>query len=407
MSSNGSHSNNARLCPADCRILGAFAGRSFVLLSATCVRAGEFSFTLLAVILGLCCHAQAAVTLTDSGAYLSWNSEMYWVSDDVIIFGGYDGSKGVPWQLRPPLPKPISTARFLEYRYSSRRLLDRGLISGGGPCFDGGFVRYARPVPEVEDAALHGKWQAFYGKYGQELPLTPKPSQTVTNSAVRSWNCQWEYELPELPVWANGRQIKRLRPEHGFLEMTSAQNSGWRPTKLITSARGLDRAIPLKGLDGLKVEGWFVFEPSINAYLFGGKRELQPSGATSYELWRLFLDGKLEQLIAMDRESSSDRGRTFRLPSGSKVRFEGSVSAILPLGNSMYIFHGGFFDKRGRLSDSGIYLLEAMQVKKLAKGRVSALVLSPSGCRVATGVDTQDPIGPDQFRVHIVDACGR
>lgn len=353
------------------------------------------SILLVLCVIGLDAHCAKVV---DTGAYLARDAKIFWSNDDAIIFAGYEGSGGVPQQLRPPFPKPVEVARLLEYESSSRRLNDRGVVGAGGLCFDSGFVRYARPV----DGATGGsKWQPLYGRYGQEAPLPPPPARANASHLERSWNCKFEHELSALPLWASGRQIKRLRPEHGFLEFAGG-GSNWYPVRVIRANSSGDGAA-LKVFEGLDTDWPPVYEAFSNTYLISGRRPAA-GGVARYELWRLSPDGRADVLLTIVREGET-QGRLIRAGSGKEARFPGPVSVILPLKNNRYVFDGGALEKGGRLGDMGLYVFDQGAIRKIAKGRVAALVVSPNACRAAAGLDPQDPAGPDQFRVHVLDVC--
>lgn len=357
-------------------------------------RAGLRSFLLVLLVIALDAHSAKVV---DTGAYLAQNSKIFWSNDDAIIFAGYGSSRGVPQQLRPPIPKTAEVALLLEYQTTSRKLTDRGTVGAGGLCFDSGFVRYAKPV---DGATGESKWQPLYGRYGQEVPQPPPPARANASHLERSWNCRFEHELAALPAWASGRQIKRLRPGHGFLEFTGG-GSNWYPVRAIRANSSGD-GTAIKDFEGLDTDWPPVYEPLLNTYLISGRRPA-PGGIARYELWRLSVDGRAGLLLTIVRDGDS-RSRLIR--AGDKeARFPGPVSVILPLKNNRYVFDGGALEKGGRLGDMGLYVLDQGTIRKIAKGRVAVLAASPNGCRAAAGIDPQDPAGPDQFRVHVLDVC--
>jgi len=347
--------------------------------------------------------AAHALSVVDTGTYLSPYTGIFWLDDDRVIFGGYGGPRGVPDELRPG-DRPMHTARFLEYRLSTGQFNDRGAIASGGPCADGGYVRYAKPLAGLANSPVEPKWQGFYGRYGEETAQPPSPPRTTL---VRSWNCKLEDELAPLPEWTKGRQIRRLRPEHGFLEFEDSRSGEWYPVRIIRPGEGPSSSVPLTRVNALEFDWPPLYAPADRAYLIGSRRPQSPGVAPRYYLWRLFLDGRIEQIVSVGGVSRAARESTISPPKGIEAAFSGPVGTILPLGSRRFIFNGGAFDGRGNLNDSGLYVLEPSGIKKLVKGRVKAISLSPNGCKAAAGVDTQDPMALDQFRLHIVDACDK
>jgi hypothetical protein len=354
---------------------------------------------LVAAAIVLTAFPSLAETIRDTGLYLAPNSKIYWLDDDAVIFGGYPAAAdgGVP----PQLKFQRATARFFEYHYTTSQLRDRGLIGAGGPCFEGGYARFGRPVPESESVGYNGSFQGYLGSYGSEKPVTVDAAFAAAGPRL-SWNCQFENELPTRPDWARANRFRRLKPEHGFLEFSESKGAVVYPVRYYRAGASVTTGIDLPPLQGLETEWPPVFEASRNAYLIGGRR-VRPDTDPRYELWRLNLDGRVELVLSVTG-SRSNQPSAISLP-GAQLRFSSRVGPIVPLRNGRYVFDGGSFDRRGRLADSGVYLIEANAVRKLTKGRVMGLTAAPSGCRAAMGVDPQDPIAGDSFRLYILDAC--
>jgi len=313
----------------------------------------------------------------------STGRSVFWVDNDTLVFHGapilQDGTvKRGEW--------------LLEYKVSTGKVREQGRI--GSLCFDNGYIRYWRPTPETADLPLtQQKPEVFYGPYGKETQMPPPLVKKTNAPSARTWDCKYEDELPSLPAWTKGKVVKRLRPEHGFVEAAPISWMDVRLAKLYPSSGG-QADIPLRALD-LPISLTTEYYPFKNAYLFTSSyhRTPLPSGVPQ-NLWWLYPDGRLEEIATIIRDE-----KNWPLTNVDVWNFVISRQGIY--------FSGAEPNITPRIGKSGLYRLKpGGQPEKIVDGRIGSKAVSPDGCKIAFGNDDRWLVeGNKQLKLQIIDVC--
>jgi hypothetical protein len=368
--------------------------------------------TRILILIGLCIAASTARALdvVDVGAYVPepypGRSTVSWLDDERLVFAGYLTAEELPPRLKQ------FTSRLFEYNITTGKLIDKGVI-GVSVCYDNGYVRYSRPMADQKLEGSFPSMQPYYGRYGEEQPL-PSRRQAVPSDTQLLWNCLYDSELPTMPTWIveakkQGRIFRRLRPEHGWVEVTkpppderAKYNAAFQtyPLALHVAEGNANTAIPLP--DKFKV--LMNINTSINpvmtyamfkeAYVVRTLPNILPFrvGDTA-TFWWLYPDGRVEDALMYQRGVAWPHAdpRMIELTRAGPILFGEDPTAE----GVRYI------------GKAGIYRIASnMQLKSLVKGRIANWALSPDGCKLAFGNDDRPIVeGTKQYKLQIIDVC--
>ena len=323
------------------------------------------------------------------------NQSIYWVNDDTIIFHGtpiaQDGkAKKGGW--------------LLEYKLSTGQLTEKGRI--GSLCFDNGYVRYWRPSPETADLSLtQQKAEVFYGPYGKESQMIfPEQQKSTSSVSRRTWDCKFENEALPISDGLTGKDIYRLRPEHGYLEYEKFQPD-WRvteryPVRLHRPGATPEQAIALPDVFtkrvsfGYRINAIPRYYAYKQAYLLHTDYFRSPMRAGEMAtLWWLYPDGRVEEIV------------NYTLGEGWPETDPGD---FVPTKNGLYL--SGYEPNAAYkgIGKSGIYRFkEGSAPERILSGRVGMMTLSPDGCKLAFVNDDRFWVLPSkkQHNLQVINIC--
>ena len=396
--------NNGRspLCGAMSLVWGGKRGIALCPMSfALGIRGGEMKTTVkripwiaVAVIFLLCSPTSLwAVPIIEAEAYVAsppiGGSSIFWVDNDTVIF------KGMPMR---PASKEVSGERLLQFKVSQRKLTDLGSL-GGGLCVSNGNIRYWRPTPETQDKPLSSQQSEWFaGSIGKETKVLPPPPKSEWIDETQG--CKFNTELPPLPDWMEaakkeGRLFKRLRPEHGWVELGSSQvkGSAWPkqyPIRLYRPGTNEAEGIEIRGVEAKDIDPIWTYYPFKNAYRLVELMRAGPPKEGIATGWWLHPDGRLEIAYQYDRSDTYDGIRTWGplIP----VR-DGLLSAEWPYPKAKFSPGLYWFDPKGKH-------------RLLVTGELGAWAVSPDGCKLAFGNENRlNSKGMAQTRLQVIDTC--
>lgn len=108
-------------------------------------------------------------------------------------------------------------------------------------------------------------------------------------------------------------------------------------------------------------------------------------------LWWLYPDGRIEEIVTYRR---TEEDWPFA-----------NVEYVVPTKAGIF-FGGGERTLTNRVGESGIYKMTSKAPQRVVAGRVTPMVLSPDGCKLAYGNDDR-PLyeGVKHYKLQIVDVC--
>ncbi len=255
----------------------------------------------------------------------------------------------------------------------------------GGLCVGEGFIRYY-----VKRTGENGKevLDRYFGPVGQV-------KQVVLSGPLDSLTCKLKSEV-RLPDWALAIpdvNIRRLRPEHGFLVIDrDSVDQAPRALRFYRPGTAKDQVADLSNLLGdpaakypLIFLRYFEYK---NAYL------LNAIVLGQTDKW-LFPDGKLEEAWPAIQSGDLHVPKTTFMPlvPTKTVRLSGANA----------------FDKTA-IGHGGLYaIVNSKAPIRLVRGRLGREIeVSPDGCKAAFANDSREKIRWDQFVLHrlqVINLC--
>lgn len=252
----------------------------------------------------------------------------------------------------------------------------------GGLCVGEGFIRYY-----VKRTGENGKevLDRYFGPVGQV-------KQVVLSGPLDSLTCKLKSEV-RLPEWALAIpdvNIRRLRPEHGFLVIDrESVDKAPQALRFYRPGNTKDQVADLSKLLGDPAAKypsiWPRYFEHKTAYLLAAMAKGQP------ELW-LFPDGRLEPALSRDKIDM----KLTRM--GSTYSFHTKVGALFGASS--------FSDDKVR--NGGLFFFdERLRPQRVVKGRIGQEIeVSPDGCKAAFGNDTRERV--DGYLIHklqVITVC--
>ena len=265
----------------------------------------------------------------------------------------------------------------------------------GGLCLRNDQVKYFKRKTDPEGMIPRDSQQRehFVGPLGKGKRIDfqePTDAMTCDSKKMQGGLPDWTKNIPNPEI-----NIRRLRPEHGFIVIDRESPRHWpRSIKLYQHEKNAPIDLPriLEG-DGPNPDTLGVYPKWYShrqAYYLPALRSGSPS-------WWLMPSGELE--IAWQ---IPDGG--IKLPSKTMTRTAISVATEIPvIGASEYNIE--------TIRESGLYALSDFNnPKRIVKGRIAQeLEVSPDGCKVAFGNDdrpTIDPRKPMLFhKLQVINLC--
>ena len=255
----------------------------------------------------------------------------------------------------------------------------------GGLCVGEGFIRYY-----VKRTVENGKevLDRYFGPVGQV-------KQVVLSGPLDSLTCKLKSEV-RLPDWALAIpdvNIRRLRPEHGFLVIDrDSVDQAPRALRFYRAGSTKDQVADLSNLLGDSPKQY----PMIFLRYFEYKKAylLNAIALGQTDKW-LFHDGSLVE--AWPAFQSGD----LRVPKTTFMPLVPTKTVRLSGANA--------FDKT-MIGHGGLYaILNPKAPIRLVKGRIGKEIeVSPNGCMAAFANDSREKIGWDQFVLHqlqVINLC--
>jgi len=313
--------------------------------------------------------------------------EIQWLDNDRVLFVGYKvleskTSDGAKPEVEPLPAIYIWNVRSNTYeRHAS--LPPRWFI-----CFNRGFIAYA--TEQRPDGGPRA-WRA--GMLGHEEPV---PDEIATNEKALKPCLGWPREEPR--VEDPTAVAISLAPEDGYIKIgegprlddaVTPENQD-TPVELVRPGANGSIALPIwkKEMQGLA---------PMRFSKFADKYVLVPRYARSHKNYRAHTPWPHDEPIPIYLISHDGRVEVVELPAGSPIPYGAYptrrgllwASNNAPTGNSR---------------QAGAWLLDHGRVQKIFDHMVSAIGVSPDGCKVAYAVNDYDRSTIDV--VHLMNLCG-
>lgn len=298
-------------------------------------------------------HAHA-VEVRDTGYLTHHHLDMFWVSNDEILFAAWLGSEEDAFKGRR-----VYRLVTLNVETGEKTI---GNELTNHLCYANGFVSYLLSMPD--------RRRFMQGMLGQE-----KVVDEPRYGDVDRMTCRKITDLPDLPAWAKGRDVRRLRPEHGYLDMGSSV-AGQRlmnsEVRLVPPDSSDGVLLPFRRREVFGGEGAFApgkymefkqayfvrpdYFLKVSVHASGGyNTNPWPEHIPEYWWW-LYPDGRTE---------------TVRMETGP---WTGGLKAYEPTVTGIFIRSNG---------TNGAYVVHRGRTTPVARVSVNKFAVSPDGCRVA------------------------
>jgi len=256
-----------------------------------------------------------------------------------------------------------------------------------GLCVADGVIRYLE-----RNTAPDGK-ETFEFYSGTESAI-----RKVEAGRFSRFNCRLLTEHP-LPAWTQKIpeiNIRRLKPEHGFIVIDRDSPTHWpRSVQLYRKGNGQNEGVDLTPMIGSHAGDGRV-AINLRYYEFKNAYYINSPGSNPESVW-LFPDGKIESSSDLGRRLISVTGRTGTLSTAiaSGKVFGASRVTEEPVGDG-----GLFFQLEG----------DRKPAKRLVKGRIGQEIeVSPDGCKVAYLNDEREYIDPKTpilfHKLQVINLC--
>lgn len=342
---------------------------------------------VLSILLLLCAHPEVS-----AAQFTSYDIEVphtpgsvHWMDERRVVFVGAALSAA-------PAEKRLGILHTDEARVSW------GEVVTGHLCVDGNSIAYSLITGSPENRVEEQFW-VIYGAF-EKLSRKQVSRKDVAIGSLFfdfTYSCRPIHSLPPRPAALKGKFVKRLRPEHGFAELHTIVGEG--PTKMFPVAIHGSRSEGPIGLPELKGEdlspSWPYFKFR-DAYWLTRWPRVQPAKPPgTFKSWWLKPSGEVVLAIQFDLKSTFDGVRSW-VPT-------------IPFRNGFLTTHGRSLRSasKGNLGKAGLYIFDVSGKQKLLMpGNVGAWAVSPSGCRLAIGVDERsDDMGAPQYTLRVIDVC--
>jgi hypothetical protein len=305
--------------------------------------------------------------IKDSGTQAERGTQIYWISNEEVLFGGPTGEM----RRGDGVAEPIT--RVSVWNVRTNEVKRYGELAGSLCYYEGYVVFWER------DVATNRLW-INYGKLGETVRQERGPAQGEFDPVT----CRPIKELPERPDWTKGLALRWLRPEHGLLVLGSGSGIDSMKNTRLSYCPSVDKMrcvdLPLKrreanGFHWYDFQGayfvwseFFFVDPSHPA---GGYTRAPWPLDQPRPVWWLYPDGKVEVIL---------------LPP-SPWRDGGSISFYPTLRGVFVQSHS--LSKTG-LGNAGGYLVHREKITKLVEAYIENSAVSPDGCRIAYIHDPYD-----------------
>jgi hypothetical protein len=305
---------------------------------------------------------------------------LYWVSADEVLFIG-------------PVDEYViredgfreHIKRVTKWNVRTKAVTRYGRVSGG-LCYDRGNVSYY----EV-NFATNQRWS----NYGRLDGVVAREERHIPFDSV---TCLPSDQTPALPDWTKDRWIKRLRPEHGFLDLGPQREMKNTPIRLSRFDSDVPIVLPIKRRDFLQIS--VRFYPFRGAYFFesdyfetntkhpwgGANRGPWPRGLPR-PVWWLFPDGKVEEIV---------------IPPAVWMAYK-----IVPTKKALVATNNVFFTVTGEAPFDGVYVMDGKGGgERILRGVTESTTTSDDGCRLALRRQPQPGVRqPAYWTVSVVALC--
>ena len=306
-------------------------------------------------------------------------NSIFWLNDNQLVFKGL---------------VPINESRPTQF--SGKRIgklamldLNTGQVEWFGEftgelCVDAGKVVYSSSNRIMRTASEQDRYWITRGAINDLM--TREISREELQAFDFYMSCKPSSELLHAPSWMEaakkeGRLFKRLRPEHGWVELGKTQNAGSLPSefpiRLYQPGANELEGIVIRGVEDKDLQSNWVY------YRFKDAYRLEPRGSGAMAWW-FYPDGRIEVSPRM----------------GIPVR-KGFIFNVVQPSKSWV---------DAQTNPSGLYFrrTETESIKLVAGFTNSpfGFAISPDGCRVAFGTDKDlsQSIG-SRFKLQIIDVC--
>lgn len=274
-----------------------------------------------------------------------------------------------------------------------------GEVVTGRLCADGNSIGYSL-VSRSPGNRLEEQFWVVYGPFGK-LSRKKVSRKDVAISSLFfdfTYSCRPISSLPPLPPALKGKLLKRLRPEHGFAELQTIVGDG--PAKLfpvaIHGSSFSGEPVGLRELHGEDLSPSWPYFQFKGAYWLTRWPRVQPASPPGvFKSWWLKPNGDVAVAIKFDLRSTFDGTHSW-LPK-------------IPIRDGFLTTHGRSLRSplRGNIGQAGLYVFDVGgKQKMLAPGNAGAWAVSPSGCRLAIGLDQRvDDMGVPKFQLRVIDVC--
>lgn len=266
----------------------------------------------------------------------------------------------------------------------------------GRLCVNGDAIAY---FTSEEISARDGRKQRFWlfeGTLGSMSKREVRREELNDSALDFHYTCKRIADLPAEPINARGKRLKRLRPEHGFVEIEALDPLGPVYPVRFYPADPTRPATPIDALRGADIDLWWTWFPFKHAYWIEHvvhHDPILPPG--NYRSWWLHPDGRVS-VAAEFNLAQTFRGRRSWTPT---IPVRDGFLALEERGRPSRIL--------GDIRDAGIYRFDPTgKHKKLTAGQVGSWAVSPDGCNLAVGIDDKRQRS-NRYILKVLDVCER
>lgn len=265
----------------------------------------------------------------------------------------------------------------------------------GGLCvLDGQVLYFKRQIDPTGATSRDSQRRIHYrGPIGKGEPIPfkePTDPKTCAPKSDRSGLPEWTSTVRDPAI-----NVRRLRPEHGFLVIDRDSPTDWpRSIRLYRPGEGKEQGVDVTHLLVGPPQRYAVgIDPEF--FVFSGAYYISLI-APGIPAWWLYPDGRLDRLWTV-----SKGGFPFKPPTG--------MGAVIP--TRVFPITSANGPVQGAHSDNGLYSLEDFKnPRRLVRGRIGQeLEVSPNGCKVAYANDDRRHIDRDVprhvFKLQVITLC--
>jgi hypothetical protein len=311
----------------------------------------------------------------------SFAQSIYWIDNKRVLFFGLDG-------------RHVKRSDGSDWALSSLYLWDveSGAVESLGDiatslCYANGYVRY--PRWKLTNGEPGKDFEVLAGEFGKEALI-----DTSGSAPIDPETCKPRTTAP-LPEWTQGKAVKRLRPEHGFLVLGPEKDDrNWpvtyhpngnpqgipMPFKRREAYLAFINYVPFKGAYFLTGD-YFIANPEHP--LDGYNRSPWPKGLP-IPMWWLYPDGRVEEI---------------RLPTDSRFA---TATTTFPAKAGVYYISPDYPHGDGLFK-----VIDQNKVERIIKGFIDAYAVSPDGCRIAMDHDPSYVGKRGLGTLKVIDICAR